>query len=513
MTFGLVLGVCAGMLLALWPGHAPPALQPASLFGTLSGLPPVRVPAAPVARLAQPLGPLPPGATGRMLAELDWRFAGTGWHVPGEGFDPVVGHSFSGGPMAVAGEAFQQGIATYPFSEIVYDLEKRGLRFRCRIGVTDDSEGRSGSVRFFVYGDEFLLYESDTIRAGETARNVELDLRGFSALRLIVDDAGDGSRGDYALWAEPLLFTMDRTMPVATNGSIRAARREQAAVERKVRTAEAEGVRARRALDKAALERNGSHGREGTAAFDEHSSQVVLSNDRVAVILGYGGERNGRLTLIRRLDELPVLQDVAPTITTVQGKRLELVEQRPEPSAELRFARMGDPRLGPGIEAVVRFRSPEGDGRIILNMSLFDRDSALRLTVNTEGLPLVSVQYLDPAAGGIFLGGDVRYLSDGSRRHRGALHPDGHVRRIPIEATGAGLVWSEATGQGLRVRVSDPASLPLWLTLRREPGRLGAMIGLELHPESTDSRPTANILPSVLLQLTEEERGPHTVVR
>jgi hypothetical protein len=167
--------------------------------------------------------------------------------------------------MEVAGERMTRGLATYPFSEIVYDLDVRATQFAARVGITDDSLG-AGSVRFSVYLDDFLAYRSDVVHAGEPARDVRVEVTGASQLRLIVDDAGDGSLGDYALWGNPRVTVAPEGVDLSANTQVAQAHLDQSAEARARLAADDAALKDRLTRDQALLAE-----RQGTAA----SSTVV----------------------------------------------------------------------------------------------------------------------------------------------------------------------------------------------------------------------------------------------
>src|SRR5581483_2895676 len=184
------------------------------------------------------------------LADAPWRSATTGWEVLADQDVPIRNASFTWNPMIVAGEPFERGIGTYPFSEIVYDLDGRATRFSARVGLTDDSVG-AGSVRFSVYGDsqDAPLFQSDVVRGGEPAREVNVDVQGLSRLRLVVDDAGDGSLRDYALWANPRVSLSDEAADPAVRSAAADAQSEREAGEARSRAAEETTLKERARAD------------------------------------------------------------------------------------------------------------------------------------------------------------------------------------------------------------------------------------------------------------------------
>jgi alpha-glucosidase (family GH31 glycosyl hydrolase) len=106
----------------------------------------------------------------------------------------------AGAGMRLNGLSFHDGFSCSGNSRIDYHLTGDWQQFRTEAGV-DDSYTGSRSVRFQVYGNDRLLYESGIVRPGSIAK-IEVDVRGISALSLRTVSSGD----DIALrWANPVL--------------------------------------------------------------------------------------------------------------------------------------------------------------------------------------------------------------------------------------------------------------------------------------------------------------------
>src|SRR5262249_7206753 len=135
---------------------------------------------------------------------------------------------------------------------------------------------------------------------------------------------------------------------------------------------------------------------------------------------------------------------------------------------------------GPSARARARFDLPAGVGTLTVAITLPDDASVLELRISSDRAPLQSVRYIDPAQGALVLGGEVKYLADRSHLYMGEIHPDGHVRRAPLEATKPALIWSETSNQGVLLSMFDYAPSPAWLTFQRRPGRDDIALGFEL---------------------------------
>ena len=161
----------------------------------------------------------------------------------------ITGEAFS-----IAGQKFEKGVGSHANSALRVRLHGSGKRLAAWVGVDDfrlpvlaeppsqttrgdgskiyylkgpsSKDDRflgvgdapnaigNGTVRFKVAGDGKELWRSGILSKEQPAQRVDVDLRGVDTLELVVDDAGDGIRGDYADWADARL-TFTGQPPVA----------------------------------------------------------------------------------------------------------------------------------------------------------------------------------------------------------------------------------------------------------------------------------------------------------
>jgi alpha-galactosidase len=69
------------------------------------------------------------------------------------------------------------------------------------IGLDDSVNYPHASINYEVWGDDELLFASDTIHLGDPPRFVSVDLTDVRVLTLLLDDAQDTSNGDTGVWA------------------------------------------------------------------------------------------------------------------------------------------------------------------------------------------------------------------------------------------------------------------------------------------------------------------------
>ncbi|WP_420401905.1 NPCBM/NEW2 domain-containing protein [Flagellimonas sp.] len=152
---------------------------------------------------------------------------------------PVKNKSVAGEPLSIAGEGFDKGIGVHARSSLkikMYD----GSNFSAKVGINDSKidysassiksipltdgkrmfyqvtdtrkqfvglEGANGNVDegsaiFKVLHNGKEVFNSGLMRKGDTAKNVDLQVKG-GILELIVEDGDDGASGDHAVWINP----------------------------------------------------------------------------------------------------------------------------------------------------------------------------------------------------------------------------------------------------------------------------------------------------------------------
>jgi alpha-galactosidase len=115
---------------------------------------------------------------------------------------PQKDKSIQSKSLTIAGQTFDRGVGTHAASLMYIDLKKSCRSFSAYVGVDDEVNGKIGSVRFRIYGDGKLLFNSGILKAGDPAKKVDIDLTGCKTLTLSVDPAGDNTSFDHADWAD-----------------------------------------------------------------------------------------------------------------------------------------------------------------------------------------------------------------------------------------------------------------------------------------------------------------------
>jgi alpha-galactosidase len=146
------------------------------------------------------------------LDDLNLSAATQGWGAPQK--NKSVGEH----PLAIGGKSFARGFGTHAESVLHVNLGGGAQKFSASVGVDDEVNGNAASsVEFFVIGDGKTLWNSGVMRAGNAAKECDVDLSGVKKLVLKVGDAGDGIEWDHADWADAK-FETATTQTFATAG-------------------------------------------------------------------------------------------------------------------------------------------------------------------------------------------------------------------------------------------------------------------------------------------------------
>ncbi|MFD8795326.1 sigma-70 family RNA polymerase sigma factor [Streptomyces vinaceus] len=107
--------------------------------------------------------------------------------------------------LRIADRRFAQGITVNSRSSVEITLNRQCTAFSARAGVDDLSLFTDGTVRFSVYADGQRLWRSDALGFGDPAAAVDVSLAGRKTLRLVVEQAGQGSLPTLASWADAVI--------------------------------------------------------------------------------------------------------------------------------------------------------------------------------------------------------------------------------------------------------------------------------------------------------------------
>lgn len=99
---------------------------------------------------------------------------------------------------------YEKGLGVYANSEVTYNLGGNYKYFMADIGMDDNSETADSQVKFQVYADGTLIYDSGTMKRDTATKSIVLDVSQKNTLKLKVDSDGS-TTADYADWADAKL--------------------------------------------------------------------------------------------------------------------------------------------------------------------------------------------------------------------------------------------------------------------------------------------------------------------
>jgi hypothetical protein len=142
-----------------------------------------------------------PAASQLYLSETEPVFArhmgGNAWRRVGRD------RSTDGNPLRVGGRAYAKGLGTHSTSEIRFDIGAAFARFTALAGIDDEVKPEKPNEALFeVWGDGRRLWARESVKSGDAAVPVDVDITGVRTLTLKVLPGGDGTGSDHADWLE-----------------------------------------------------------------------------------------------------------------------------------------------------------------------------------------------------------------------------------------------------------------------------------------------------------------------
>ena len=132
-----------------------------------------------------------------------------------EGIPSVAAKKNQGGDsIRIAGKRYDRGIGVQSVSVLSFLLNGKAEQFSAMVGA-DDKGNSAMEVRFFVLGDQKILFESGSMKVGDAPKKVKVALKGIQRLGLLVtvslEDEGYGRT--YSNWAEAQLVMQEGYSP------------------------------------------------------------------------------------------------------------------------------------------------------------------------------------------------------------------------------------------------------------------------------------------------------------
>ncbi|WP_197452326.1 NPCBM/NEW2 domain-containing protein [Rosistilla carotiformis] len=129
------------------------------------------------------------------LSELQWPLA--------------TDSGLRGEPLSIAGYRYRHGLSMHANAQAAYRIPPDATRFQATIGLAtgDDLANTAGSVVFQVLTADATKavrtqFTSPTLRPGDAPISLDIHLGDAKLIVLMARDAGDGSSGDHAVWAD-----------------------------------------------------------------------------------------------------------------------------------------------------------------------------------------------------------------------------------------------------------------------------------------------------------------------
>jgi alpha-galactosidase len=125
--------------------------------------------------------------------------------------DAVIPNGRGGKPLRIGDQEYSRGLYCHAVSRVDVHLPKPGKSFTAIVGLdhNEDTKRGRGSVVFTVTVNDKVTFQSEVMRFGTPAREVNLDLGGAETFTLEVGDAGDGIGWDQSDWAEAKVTLAD----------------------------------------------------------------------------------------------------------------------------------------------------------------------------------------------------------------------------------------------------------------------------------------------------------------
>lgn len=116
--------------------------------------------------------------------------------------------SVTGELLQVNGRSFGKGLGMHSRSRLAFPLDGTTARFRAHVGVSDEvlRHNLKGALVVRIVVDGKVRFDSGSIRAGEPAVPVDIEIAGATQLVVEVDFGERGDIGDRAVIGDPMLL-------------------------------------------------------------------------------------------------------------------------------------------------------------------------------------------------------------------------------------------------------------------------------------------------------------------
>lgn len=120
------------------------------------------------------------------------------FYIMKSGEPPVYDKSYSGQTLSINGVKYNKGLGCKSESRIMYKLDGKADRFKTVVGLDDHYSGKE-TGRFRVLNEDYfgnrILFDSDKMRKGSAALNIDLDVKGIQFI--LLEFSGKESQGNW----------------------------------------------------------------------------------------------------------------------------------------------------------------------------------------------------------------------------------------------------------------------------------------------------------------------------
>ena len=128
--------------------------------------------------------------------------------------------NYLGRPIQMDGKTYSRGIGVITFSVIPVVLNGNAKSFTAVVGP-DDAGNKDLPLKFYVIGDQKILFESGDMYVGDASQIVNINLKGVKQLGLLVTDAvgGVNNKRTYSNWADARFIMAGNHVPEMLSNS------------------------------------------------------------------------------------------------------------------------------------------------------------------------------------------------------------------------------------------------------------------------------------------------------
>jgi len=132
-----------------------------------------------------------------------------------EGIRPVKAKTnYKTNPISIGGIQYERGFGSITTSVFSFYVNGNAKRFTAEVGA--DDEGRKDTpIKFFVLGDQKILFESGEMKVGDPAKKVDVNLSGIKRVGFLVTDNIGGVKNNitYCDWANAQFEMIEDSLP------------------------------------------------------------------------------------------------------------------------------------------------------------------------------------------------------------------------------------------------------------------------------------------------------------